>query len=130
MARKARQRTINKSTPVETAVEQSPFEETVCNLQTPVAFPSRKIPATKERNSAFIDLDKQETTHADIFQALKQIETISGVKYRRDLRVVEVIFDSEEERNKRVADAIKTPAQKTVFMNLPRHLMPKFIYVR
>ena len=72
MARKARQRITNKSTPVETAVEQSPFEETVCNLQTPVAFPSRKVPATKERNSAFIDLDKQETTHVDVFQALKQ----------------------------------------------------------
>ena len=130
MAKKAKQRSTNKSTPVETTVEQSPFEETECKLQTPATYPSRKIPATKERNSAFIDLDKQEATHADVFQALKQLKTISGVKYRRDLRVVEVIFNSEDERNRRVADTMKTPAQKTVFMNLPRHLVLKVIYVR
>ena len=73
MARKARNINTNKSTPVDATVELSPFEETVCTLKTPVAYPSRKIPVTKERNSAFIDLDKQEATHADIFQALKQI---------------------------------------------------------
>src|SRR5438128_2802786 len=130
MPRKGKKHNTNKSTPVETTVEQSPFEETVCKLQTPAAYPSRKIPSTKERNSAFIDLDKQDATHADVFQALKQLKTISGVKYRRDLRVVEVIFNSEDERNRRVADSLKTPAQKTVFMNLPRHLVPKVIYVR
>src|SRR5438132_1008546 len=129
MARKARNINTNKSTPVDATVELSPFEETVCMLKTPVAYPSRKIPATKERKSAFIDLDKQEATHADIFQALKQLETISGVKYRRDLRVVEVIFNSEDERNRRVDEMLNTPAQKKVFMNLPRHLVPKVIYV-
>src|SRR5438128_7689446 len=130
MPRKGKKHNTNKSTPVETTVEQSPFEETVCKLQTPAAYPSRKIPATKERNSAFIDLDKQDATHADVFQALKQLNTISGVKYRRDLRVVEVIFNSEDERNRRVDEMLNTPAQKKVFMNLPRHLVPKVIYVR
>ena len=67
MPRKGKKHNTNKSTPVETAVEQSPFEETVCKLQTPAVYPSRKIPTTKEHNSAFIDLDKQDATHADIF---------------------------------------------------------------
>src|SRR5437879_13258900 len=128
MAKKAKQRNTNKSTPVETAVEQSPFEETECKLQTPAAYPSQKIPSMKECNSAFIDLDKQDATHADVFQALKQLKTISGVKYRRDLRVVEVIFNSEDACNKRVADSLKTHAQKTVFMNLPRHLVQTVLY--
>jgi hypothetical protein len=130
MAKRPKRPNRNNLAPAEATVELSPFEETVCQLKTPAAYPSRKIPATKERNSAFIDLDKQDATHADVFQALKLLTTISGVKYRRDLRVVEVIFVSEDERNKQVSESLTTPKNKTVFMNLPRHLVPKVTYVR
>jgi hypothetical protein len=128
MAKKAKKKQNNNPTPAEATV--SLFEETECRLNTPAAYPSRKIPSTKERNSAFIDLDKQNASHAEVFQALKELKTISGVKYRRDLRVVEVVFKSEEQRNNQVSNDLKIPNNKTVFMNLPRHLVPKVIYIR
>src|SRR6185312_5700411 len=108
----------------------SVFAKTTCNLKTPPTYPNRRIPATKEKNSFFVDLRSTDATDLEVAEALEaQCRGISGVIYRDDLRVVEVVFFTVEQRDGNVKE-IAIEGKKPVFPILPRELMPTVLYVR
>jgi hypothetical protein len=78
----------------------SVFAKTSCTLKFPPTFAHRRIPMPKERNSFFIDLRVTDADDMEVAVALEQnCKNIIGINYREDLRVIEVVFATEEERN-------------------------------
>ena len=106
------------------------YESSVAkNLKTPPEYPTRRIPATTEKNSFFIDLKAIDATDQEVAEALEQVRGICGVRYRDDLRVVEVVFFTKEQRDDAVKEII-IEGKKSVFPVLPREHMPTIVYVR
>jgi hypothetical protein len=78
----------------------SVFAKTSCTLKFPPTYAHRRIPMPKEKNSFFIDLRVTDADDMEVAVALEQkCKNIIGINYREDLRVIEVVFATEEERN-------------------------------
>src|SRR5437879_11844214 len=128
MARK-KARTINP-TPAGQKGVKTPFAQTECKLKIPPGHPGQKIPETKEESSFFINLESGNATDYEVFEALQKIKQIRSVLYQDDLRVVECICISKEEQDRLVRSEIPIQDKQPVRPQLPRHLVPRLLYIR
>src|SRR5438128_1563325 len=128
MARK-KARTTNPP-PAEQKGVKTPFAQMECTLKILPGHPGRKIPETKEESSFFINLESGNATDYEVFEALQKIKQIRSVLYRDDLRVVECICISKEERDRLVRSEIPIQDKQPVRPQLPRHLVPRLLYIR
>jgi len=128
MARKKVRNT--NSTPNEQKGVKTPFAQTECDLKIPSGHPGRKIPATEEENSFFINLESGNATDIEVFTALQRYKQIRTVLYRDDLRVVECICRTKKEREAFLENVIPIPNKEPIKPIKPRHLVPRLLYIR
>src|SRR5438128_1433949 len=128
MARK-KARTINP-TPAGQKGVKTPFVQMECKLKIPPGHPGRKIPETKEEKSFFINLESGNATDIEIFEALQKVKQVRSVLYRDDLRVVECICTTKEERDHLVGSDIPIQNKQPIRPLKPRHLVPRLLYIR
>src|SRR5438132_4926087 len=128
MARK-KARTINP-TPAGQKGVKTPFAQTECKLKIPPGHPGRKIPETKEEKSFFINLESGNATDIEVFEALQKVKQVRSVLYRDDLRVVECICTTKEERDHLVGSDIPIQNKQPIRPLKPRHLVPRLLYIR
>ena len=119
MASRAKQSVSKKQKSFAAAVKgvktPSVFAKTSCKMTMPPGFPHRRLPKPTMENSFFIDLRTTDASDLEVAEALdKKCKNIQGIHYRDDLRVVEVIFATEEERNSHLG-GIAIPNRKTVY---------------
>src|SRR5437899_7836776 len=108
----------------------SVFAKTTCSLKPPPAYPTKRIPATKQQHSFFLDLKSTDATDAEILTVIdNEMTKIKGMKYRHDLSVVEVIFSSRTDRDAKVRE-YSIPNKKPLIPIAPRHEAPKVVYVQ
>src|SRR5580765_8831510 len=127
MARK-KARIINP-TPTGQKGVKTPFAQTECKLKIPPGHPGRKIPETKEEKSFFIDLESGNATDIEVFEALQKVKQVRSVLYRDDLRVVECICTTKEERDHLVGSDIPIQNKQPIRPLKPRHLVPRLLYI-
>src|SRR5437899_3402415 len=128
MARKKVRNT--NSTPNEQKGVKTPFAQTECDLKIPSGHPGRKIPATEEENSFFINLESGNATDIEVFTALQRYKQIRTVLYRDDLRVVECICRTKKEREAFLENVITIPNKEQLKTIKPSNLMPMLFYIR
>jgi len=128
MARK-KARIINP-TPAGQKGVKTPFAQTECKLKIPPGHPGRKIPETKEEKSFFINLESGNATDIEVFEALQKVKQVRSVLYRDDLRVVECICTTKEERDHLVGSDIPIQNKQPIRPLKPRHLVPRLLYIR
>jgi hypothetical protein len=135
MAKKAKQKAVNKheksyANAAKGVKTPSVFAKTTCVLKMPPAYPNRRIPTTKEKNSFFLDLKATDASDKEVAEALTTMENVCGVSYRDDLRTVEVIFTNINARNDNAKKQIVIEGKKPLFPMLPREQQPNILYVR
>src|SRR5438128_1815888 len=128
MARK-KARTINP-TPAGQKGVKTLFAQTECKLKIPPGHPGRKIPETKEEKSFFINLESGNAMDIEVFEALQKVKQVRSVLYRDDLRVVECICTTKEERDHLVGSDIPIQNKQPIRPLKPRHLVPRLLYIR
>jgi hypothetical protein len=119
MASKAKQSISKKQKSFAAAVKgvktPSVFAKTSCKLTMPPGYPHRRLPKPTMENSFFIDLRTTDASDMEVAEALdKKCKNIRGIHYRDDLRIVEVIFATKDERDSNL-DAIVIPNRKPVY---------------
>src|SRR5207244_9959505 len=99
----------------------SAFAKTTCTLKPPPAYPTKRIPATKQQHSFFLDLKSTDATDAEILTVIdNEMTKIKGMKYRHDLLVVEVIFSCHTDRYAQVCE-YSIPKKKSIIPITSRH---------
>src|SRR5438128_46740 len=121
-------RTINP-TPAGQKGVKTPFAQTECKLKIPPGHPGRKIPETKEEKSFFINLESGNATDIEVFEALQKVKQVRSVLYRDDLRVVECICTTMEERDHLVGSDIPIQNKQLIRPLKPRHLVLRLLYI-
>src|SRR5437016_8838827 len=109
---------------------KTPFAQMECKLKILPGHPGRKIPETKEEKSFFINLESGNATDIEVFEALQKVKQVRSVLYRDDLRVVECICTTKEERDHLVGSDIPIQNKQPIRPLKPRHLVPRLLYIR
>src|SRR5437016_11833039 len=126
MARK-KARNINP-TPAGQKGVKTPFAQMECKLKIPPGHPGQKIPETKEEKS-FINLESGNAMDIEVFEALQKVKQVRSVLYQDDLRVVECICTTKEERDHLVGSDIPIQNKQLIRPLKPRHLVPRLLYI-
>src|SRR5437016_1138027 len=108
----------------------SAFAKTTSDLKPPPAYPTKRIPATKQQHSFFLDLKSTDAMDAEILTVIdNEMTKIKGMKYRHDLSVVEVIFSCRTDRDAQVRE-YSIPNKQPLIPIAPRHEAPKVVYIQ